>query len=373
MERETPPLIDTQAGLERLLPRLQAEAVAVDAEMDSFYSYREKVCLLQFSTEGGDYLVDTLAGLDLSVLAGFFRDPRVIKVFHAGENDIPYLRHFFGFEVEGLFDTYLAARVLGYPRCSLAALLEQHFGVKLEKKYQMADWRLRPLPEGQARYARLDTRYLLQLSQILEGELVRAGRLEEARAEFARACRSEYVPRVFDPEGWARLPSVRELTGQGRAILRELYHWREGEARRRDVALFRVVGDRALVDLARRPPQSLQELQSRPGVGGYARRLMEVLNRASSLPPIPLPRPGRPGGQPLPPDQEQAYQRLRHWRNQRAQERGVEADRVASNRLLRRLVEAAPRDLEALAAVPGMEPWRAREYGAEMLAVLQGS
>ena len=128
MSENSPFWIDTQGGVDSLVERLSAEPiVAVDTEADSYYSYSVKVCLFQFSTPDGDFLVDPLAGLDLSGFGTVFADPDVEIVFHAAENDIGLLRYQYDYRFDGLFDTMLAAQVLGYRRCGLAAMLEEIF------------------------------------------------------------------------------------------------------------------------------------------------------------------------------------------------------------------------------------------------------
>lgn len=373
MDRETPELINSSAGLEDLRTRLEAApVVAVDSEMDSFYSYHEKICLVQFSTEGADYLVDALS-LDLAPLAQVFEDPSRITVFHAGENDIPYFRHQFGFGFARLFDTYLAARVLGYPQCGLASLLEKHFEIKLDKKFQMADWRVRPLPADMAEYARMDTRFLLPLRDRLLEELRGAGRQDEAEAEFERAAAAEWNERTFDPDGWVRLKGANKLPSKANGMLRTLYAWREGEASRRNQPAFRILPDPILVGLASTPPEdaeALARVSRHPALRTCGAAIMEALREGQSLGRIPVPRPRGRDEDLLTREQEAAFRRLRAWRNRRSAERGVEPDRVAPNRLLRQVALAAPTTPDELAQVPGMEPWRLGEYGVAILEAL---
>ena len=155
--------------------------IAIDLESNSLYSYREEVCLIQMSTQDIDYIVDPIAGLDLFDLGQIIHDPMVEKVFHAAEYDCILLKSQYGWKLENLFDTMWAARILGYERYSLANMLEEAYGVKLNKKYQKANWCRRPLSEAQLKYAQMDTHYLLRLRNDLSQELEQHGRLEEAR------------------------------------------------------------------------------------------------------------------------------------------------------------------------------------------------
>src|SRR5688572_24583666 len=149
-----PTIIDTSSALRDLALRLRHEPlVAVDTESNSLYAYHERVCLIQMSTRKQDWLIDPLALDDLTPLADFFADPHIEKVFHAAEYDIMCMKRDFGFTFKNLFDTMYAARILGLKSVGLGSLLETHFGIRVDKRYQRADWSLRPIPPDQLHYA----------------------------------------------------------------------------------------------------------------------------------------------------------------------------------------------------------------------------
>ena len=159
-----PILISLPAALERLASELSSEPIiAVDTESNSLYAYQEKVCLIQFSTPGKDYLVDPLALKNLSPLDPVFRSPKIEKVFHAAEYDLLCLKRDFGFEFNNLFDTMIAAGILGRQALGLGSILKDEYGVQVDKRNQRANWGQRPLPEGLLKYAQLDTHYLIPL------------------------------------------------------------------------------------------------------------------------------------------------------------------------------------------------------------------
>ena len=161
-----PILVADEAALRALVDALAGcPVVAVDTESNSLHAYRERVCLIQFSTPSADYIVDPIVLRDLTTLAPFFANPGQQKVFHAAEYDVICLRRDYGFEFTNLFDTMSAARTLGWPQVGLAAILETHFGVTMNKRFQRADWKRRPLTPEQLDYARLDTHYLLALRE----------------------------------------------------------------------------------------------------------------------------------------------------------------------------------------------------------------
>ena len=148
------------------LQKLQSESqLAIDLEANSMYAYRERVCLIQVSTTTQDYLIDPLTDLDLSGLGELIADPSVEKIFHAAEYDLILLKREYDWELNSLFDTMWAARILGYPRYGLANLLGDLFQVKLNKRYQKSNWCRRPLSRAQRTYAQLDTHFLFQFNK----------------------------------------------------------------------------------------------------------------------------------------------------------------------------------------------------------------
>lgn len=198
-----PTLIDTEAAFTRLVAELaQAPALAVDTESNSLFVYRERVCVIQFSTPKRDYVVDALQVSNLQPLAPLFANPAQQKIFHAAEYDLICLKRDFGFEFANLFDTMAAARTLGHPQTGLAALLEKHFGVTVNKKFQRANWGKRPLTAELLQYASMDTHYLFALRDQLERELAQGGRIEEAREEFTRLTRLKVEPVMVDREAF---------------------------------------------------------------------------------------------------------------------------------------------------------------------------
>ena len=254
-------LIEREQELQELLPELLLQpVVALDTESCSGYRYWDRVCLLQLSVPGRDYVVDALA-LDPRPLGALFAAPHVQKVLHAADQDIAALRRDYGFAFANVFDTMVAARLLGHRRCGLAALLECTFAIKLEKRFQRSDWSKRPLPQEWLRYAAADSHYLLPLRAALLARLERCGRLRQAERLFARACAAQPHPHRFDPEGYRRLPGAAQLDPGQLAVLRELYAWREGLARELDLAPYRVARTEFLLRLARLQPLTPQAIR----------------------------------------------------------------------------------------------------------------
>lgn len=375
-------MIDTQPDLDQLVERLSDEPVlAVDCEMDSMYAYSTSLCVVQLGWPEGEALLDGLADLDRSGLAALFARDDVIKVFHGGENDVGLMSDRWGMAFARIFDTMAASQVLGHDRVGLAAVLETHFDVKLSKKYQKADWRIRPLPEDQAEYARLDVRYLLPLRERLQAGLEELDRVEEAESEFARISRACIEEKPFDPDCWVRIKGAREVRPDQRAVVKALYVARDALARERDCAPYRIFHDSTLLELAKRRPRNARDVARVRGVSRSLRdeelaALADAVSLAEDVEPIRLPKvpPKRRGWNAyesgMTPEQEATLKALRAWRVKRAEARGVEVARVATTAMLAAIARAQPGDAEALADVEGMEPWRMREYADDILGVV---
>lgn len=366
--------VDTAEALDDAVREMSRHrSVAVDAEMDSYFVYHTKLCLVQISAGETDFLLDSLALDDLTPLNQVFQNPEIRKVVHAGENDIPFFRGR-GVTFVTLFDTHLAARLLDLESKSLAGLVEIFFSVTLSKDQQRADWRIRPLPEEQVAYARDDTAYLNELADILEVRLRDQGLEVEAEQAFATLERFEVRRKDWDPDGWAKIKGAKELTGPQRSALAELFGWRERLASKEDLALFRVVGNGLLLALARKKFVHAGDLKAwarSPWLSDHATELVELISRAQSRGSIPFPEMGRKGHGGLDPQDEALFGRLRDWRNEESRRREVAPERVMSNRQLKEIIKRRPSGLEELKQVDGIEPWRIQEYGQAVLSLLK--
>jgi ribonuclease D len=369
-------LITRQADLAQLVEHLLGEAIiAVDTESNSLYVYRERVCMLQFSTHQGDFLVDPLALKDLSPLAPVFASPGIEKVFHAAEYDVICLKRDFHFQFAGLFDTMIASRILGRAAFGLGDLLQSEFGVQIDKHFQRADWGQRPLPTGLLQYARLDTHYLIPLRQRLALELEAHGLQHLAQEDFERLASLEMNGRSEQPkalECWG-LRGAGDLTPQQAAVLQELCRYRESKARSLDRPLFKVMNDQTLVAIAAACPATLSELGALPGmsrgqVERYGSQLLQAVQRGLKAQPLRQKRPPRP---------DEAYlerlERLRRWRKVTGEAMSVQSDVVLPRDLMEALARQNPVDDGALAAVMASAPWRRQKFGEQILVLLKGT
>ncbi len=245
-----PPLLGSDDALAEILPRFAPhDRIAIDTEADSLHCYFEKLCLLQISIPGEDFLVDPLAEVNLAPLAQSLADKEL--VVQGADFDLRLMRRSFGFVASRVFDTVIAARVLGLRQFSLAALVEQYFGVVLTKGSQKANWAQRPLPNRMAEYAINDTHYLLPLAEKLEAQMVEAGRIEWFRQSCERVLQGAGIDRERDQEDLWRISGAGTLRGRAAAVLRALWHWRDQEARTADRPSFHILQNSQLIEAAK--------------------------------------------------------------------------------------------------------------------------
>jgi ribonuclease D len=242
-------MIATDSQLAGLLPQLEGvDRIAVDTEADSLHCYYEKLCLVQLSFGGNDYLIDPLAGFDLAPLANVLTNREI--VLQGADFDLRLLRRSMNFVATRIFDTMIAARLLGIREFSLSALVEKFFGIVLTKGSQKANWAQRPLSRHMAEYAVNDTHYLLPLAEKLEADLRERGRLEWFRQSCQRALEQTSVQRVRNEDEAWRISGSGKLDGRASAILRELWQWREKEAQAADRPAFHVLQNHLLLQAA---------------------------------------------------------------------------------------------------------------------------
>ena len=242
-------MIDTNEKLAAFLPVVHSAAwLAIDTEADSLHAYPEKVCLIQISTTAGDRLVDPLADMDINPFLDALAGRELI--FHAADYDLRLLLKHHQFTATVIFDTMLAARLLGEKQFGLGALVEKFLGVKLDKGPQKADWAQRPLTPRMETYARNDTKFLKPLEEKLRAELIAKGRLAWHEESCARLIAESSVPPVIDPDDVWRIKGSTFLESPALAILRELWHWREAEAIAASRPPFFVLSHETMVAMA---------------------------------------------------------------------------------------------------------------------------
>jgi ribonuclease D len=353
----------------------QTARLAVDIEADSLYHYFEKVCLIQISSDCSTYILDPLVDIGIPGLAPLMSNPEVEKVFHAAGYDVYCLRRDYGFAFANIFDTHIAAQLLGYEFLGLSALMEKLLGIYHSKRRQRDDWSHRPLVSEQLEYAAMDTHHLLRLRDALEMELRQKGRLTWAMEEFEMAAAIERPEKEFDTEGFRRIKGNRELSLQDQTILRALYLFRDQVARKLDVPPFKVMNNSVLLDLVRKPPLLAREMFDRPGISyrvarKFAADILRIIAEAQQQDPSIL--EVRASNHFKPPNRAARLrlEALKHWRREKAKELNLQVGVVFPANLLENLAMVPPVDTEGLTQLPGMRRWRIREFGDEILRFL---
>jgi len=368
-----PPVwVNTSQSLARMVADLSSQPrVAVDTESNSLHAFRERVCLMQFSTPITDYLVDPLALKDLSPLAPLFANPKIEKIFHAAEYDLICLRRDFGFTFANLFDTMQAARILGYPAVGLDKLLGEKFGIKVNKRYQKADWGARPLTPEQIHYARLDTHYLCDLRDVMESELRAKDRWLLAQEDFCRACEADEPKPKNNGQAWERYSGRRDLNLREMTVLGELLICRETLASHLNRPPFKVIEDDKLIAIARAESSTREQLSaaglSEKQIRLWGEPVLAAVRRGAAAPPVKRkPTPG--------PDEAVLLRqdKLKVWRKSVAQKLGVESDVVLPKPYLQLLAERAPHTAPDLETLMARSPWRYQQFGGQILKVLGG-
>lgn len=364
------PIITDPAQLADLAAELEREtAIAVDLEADSMHSYKEKVCLLQFSTPARTVLVDPLALPDLDPLKPVLADPGIRKIFHAADYDIRCLHRDFAIEISGLFDTMICCQFLGEKKIGLADILKKYFQVILDKKYQRADWSKRPLEPGMIRYAAEDTRHLHRLAELLEEKIDEKGRAHWVAEEFefleqVRHNNNDPGPRSL------RIKGARKLKPRQLGILEELLAWREGEAERRDTPPFKVMGNNQLLELARTGPADIRNIKAIKGfpprlADRYGRKLLQAIKRGRAIPEADLPS-FPTTRRPVPdPETDRLVKKLKAWRTRKAEELGMDPGIVINNALLEELTKKRPADMTG-----NLKKWQQEVLGPDIKEIV---
>jgi len=370
-------LIEDPAEFAALLGNLKNELlIAVDTEAASFHRHLDRVYLLQLSTRTQTWIVDPLAVVGLPGFGDFLADPGIEFVFHDADYDLRLLAHEFGFRVARVFDTRVAAQFLNETAVGLAALLEKYFRVRLDKRFQRADWSVRPLLPAMLDYAATDTRHLAELRDVLRQRLVEAGRLSwlEEECELLREVRwPEPEPAAAAALG---IKGARALNPRALAVFRELYVWRDGLAQTLDRAAFRILGNEALFAMAEHPPAEAEALRKVRGLGGKMRErqgkeILAAVRRGLALPEHELPRFARAPRHRPDPAFERRLERLKSIRIAESARLALPPGVLVPNWLLEAVARSAPATPDELAQVPGIRRWQQNLLGKQFLGAVR--
>ncbi|MHB1095852.1 MAG: ribonuclease D [Gemmatimonadaceae bacterium] len=350
--------------------------LALDTEGASFHRFIDRIYLLQLSTRDVHAIIDPLPIAPPAGLGALLEDPNVEVVFHDADYDIRLLHQDYGWHVRRIFDTRVASQLLGVKAFGLAALLEQHFGVKLDKKHQRADWSMRPLTKGMLDYAAQDTLHLLQLRDVLKDQLERKGRWRWAEEEFERLEGTRWAPEDA-AEAFLRIKGARDLTRRELAVMREVTRWRDSAALALDRATFRVVANEVLLEISRLQPTTVDALGAIKGMprGMMERAGHEVLSavqRGLAVPEAQLPRFPKSTRWEKDPEFDDKFGRLKAVRDDAARRLDMDPGVLGSRERLEAVARLVPRSVDDLAAIPELRRWQVAEMGEAFVKALSG-
>lgn len=349
--------------------------LALDTEGASFHRFIDRIYLLQLSTRDKHAVIDPLPIGTPPGLGRLLEDPGVEVVFHDADYDLRLLKQDYGWKINHIFDTRIAAQLLGYTAFGLAALLERFFDVKLDKKHQRADWSMRPLTADMLEYAAHDTRYLLELKDRMSAELERIGRLEWAREEFALLEGTRWA----DEEpgmGFLKLKGARDLSRRELAVLRELVPWRDSVAKSMDRATFRVLGNEQLFDIARTQPSMRDALSKIKGMprGILEQRggdLLDAVQRALAVPESELPKFPRMPRWDRDPEFDVRVSALKTARDQAAKRLALDPGVLCSRDRMEAVARRNPSTVAEVMEVEELRRWQAEELAVAFVTALE--
>ncbi len=332
-------MITTDSQLAAILPRLrQFDRIAVDTEADSLHCYFEKLCLIQLTFDGEDFLVDPLSGIDLQPLCSALSEREI--VLQGMDFDLRLLRRAYDLPVNTVFDTVIASRMLGLREFSLAALVQQYFDVTLAKGSQKANWARRPLPHAMEIYAKNDTHFLLPLAEQMETQMRDLGRLEWFRQSCQRALDQTLVSRERDPDEAWRIAGSGTLPPREGAVLRAIWRWRDSEAQHADRPAFHILQNSAMIDSAKRfvagETPEFSHLSDR-----RRRGFMAAAQEALELPESSWPQKPPRGVRTRTPGFDKKVEELRRRRDHHAKELSIDPAFIAPRNTLEKIATDA--------------------------------
>jgi ribonuclease D len=372
----TPVYLDTSATVDAFLTSIaNARILALDTEGASFHRFVDRIYLLQLSTREQTAIIDPMPIGTPALLGKLLEDREVEVVFHDADYDLRLLQQDYRWHVRNIFDTRIAAQLLGLRAFGLAALLERYFGVKLDKKHQRADWSMRPLPQGMLDYAAQDTIHLLELRDRLKHDLEQAGRWDWAREEFSLLEGTKWGD-DDSANAFLRIKGARDLTRRELAILRELVPWRDAIARQLDRATFRVIGNEQLLDIARQQPATRDVLSA---VKGMPRGLLEsrghevldAVKRGLAVADSDLPRFPKAARWDRDPDFDVRVSALKTVRDEAATRLDLDPGVLCSRDRLEAVARKNPTNRDALETVVELRQWQRAVLGESFLNALE--
>ena len=362
-------LVDNKKSLELAIVNLaNSRLIAIDTESSGYYTYYSKVCLIQISANGKNFILDPMAQIDVKALDPILKNPSILKLFHSAVDDIKALKRDFGFQFKNIADTMYSSKLLGLEHNSLNYLVEYYHKVFLSKTEQKSNWEKRPLDRHQLQYAALDTAYLESIWNVMKTELEKRNLLEEAVSEFEKMAEEPYVAKETTTEiHWHKFPNVDKFTPEERRNICDILQFRDDKARRMNKAPFRILNNETIEKIVKKEigeDNFVTLLGKKDGA-----ELTRILQNPTGAPldKADFPKPDFD----LKPEEEPLFKQLRKWRDKIMKKRNMDHTMLLSNKNLIQIIRSKVADLESLKSLSLMSEWKIQNYGPSILKALK--
>jgi len=369
-------LVQREEQLEQMFSALaDCTLLACDVEVDTLYHYGESLCLIQISDGKKTWLVDTLSLKNLSGLAGILQDETKEKIFHGADFDLRSIKKHLGISCQNVFDTYLASRYLGEVS-SLSGLVKKYFGVSLEKKFQLADWTKRPLPEQMCLYAANDVFWLPRLSEKLKERLIRLKRWDWVKEECEMLTKKELTKKKNQPL-FLRFSGAGNLSRRKLAVLESILQWRESLAREKDCPPFKILGNQQIKEILNQVPGTKEFCRRKWFLNKgdvFRQTLLQAvetgLNMAGRQCPV-YPGPVRVHRWLCDLKVEEREKLLQAWRQSMGMILSLEPSLILTRKQVREIAEKAPVFISQLEKISGLRNWQRKSFGPQICFLMR--
>lgn len=371
--------VDTQPSFEQLIDKLRLKKyISIDTESNSLFAYKGSLCLLQIAAENIQAIVDTLK-VDITSFEILLVDRNIEKIFHSAESDIKTLKLAFKTNIRNIFDVMLAAKYMGIRKCGLDGMVSEYFGVKLNKKFQKANWGARPLSKEMLDYAINDVRYLKKLRDIFHSKLTKSDFLDEITEEFVKLTKLEPQESKFDRNGYLSYGMSKNLNMLSLAVLKELYCAREKTASKLNVPSFKIISEDLMIRLSKSPNHALTNLQEYKGITRYvynvhARWIQDAIQRGLEEKTVTIPKRVVISQEKMEYYQKvkERIKKLKRWRIETAKKRNTLSEVIIEGEILEKIAYRNPKNMDELIKIEGFLPIKTNLYGKEIIQLLSG-
>ncbi|MBK8398048.1 MAG: HRDC domain-containing protein [Leptospiraceae bacterium] len=362
-------LVDNKKSLELAVVNLgTSKIIAIDTESSGYYTYFSKVCLIQISANGKNFIIDPMAQIDTKALAPVFKNPNILKIFHSAIDDIKALKRDFGFEFKNIADTMYSSKLLGLEHNSLNYLVEYYHKIFLSKTEQKSNWERRPLDRHQLQYAALDTAYLESIWTTMQAELEKRNLISEAISEFEKMASEPYIAKETTNEiQWHKFPNIDKLTPEERRGVCDILQFRDDKARRMNKAPFRVINNETIEKIVKKELSEdnlITLLGKKDGADLY-----KILQNPLGPPLEKVDAPKL--DYELKPEEETLFKNLRKWRDKVMKKRNIDHTMLLSNKNLIQIIRSNVHTLDDLRKLSLMSEWKVINYGPSIISALK--